>query len=374
MSLFAAELKKTLLITLHDPRSVLAGVIAPSAALVILFLFFGGFGSIPIGIVNDDPGPWGAQFEESILAQVSPLGQEAYFDRTHSLREESLSLFESGKLAGVLLIPPDFSDRIEGGNEPVCEYYINNYNTDFAKNMRLYLEEGVLAFYQSDYPGFEVRIDEIVSAPTQVEWIDIIAIGTLLLAFLIGGMFNYLYVFYRERQHGTMILYQAAPRGSIPSFCARIVVAALSSVLAGLVNALLILLLLGYNVFGLLTSFAPAVFLAALVYICGAAILGLFVRSFFGAIMGAMGGAMVFWFFTGGLTNGAPESGILLVVYRAFPNSFALDLMRGTAFGKTLLENTTDYAVLLAMAAVWLTAAIVLYGRRMSHRPHTGQG
>jgi len=369
MNLFLAELKKALVVVRRDPRSVLAGIIAPSAALVILFLFFGCFGSIPIGIVNEDTGPWGARLEESVLSQISPLGEAPYFRQTVTEREESLSLFENGKLAGVLVIPADFSHRVEAGERPNCDYYLNNYNTDFAKNMRLYLQEGILAFYETWYAGFDIEVSEVVSASAQVEWIDIIAIGTLLLAFVIGGMFNYLYVFYRERQNGTMLLYQVAPQQPVPSFCARVVVALMSSILAGLCNALLIRLLLGYSVFGLLVSFAPPVLLAALVYISGAAILSLFVRSFFGAIMGAMGGAMLFWFFTGGLSATVPESGLLLAVYRTFPNSYALDLMRGMAFGTANLGNGIDYSVLVGMALVSLGVAVIQYRRLMWRRP-----
>ena len=369
MSLFLAELKKSLLIVRRDPRSVLAGIIAPSAALVILYLFFGGLGSIPISVVNEDTGPWGSRLEETVLSQISPLGGVPYFRPAGGDRNESLSLFRDGRLAGVLVIPADFSSRILAGEHPGCDYYLNNFNTDFAKNMRLYLQEGILAFYQSYYAGFDIEIVEFVSAPAQVEWIDIIAIGTLLLAFVIGGMFNYLYVFYRERQHGTMLLYQASPTQPIPSFCARVVVALMSSILAGVFNALVIRLLLGYNVFGMLAAFAPAALLAALVYVAGAAILSLFVRSFFGAIMGAMGGAMLFWFFTGGLTTLVPESSLLLVVFCALPNSYALDRMRSIAFGVANLSSGVDFAVLVGMAVVWLSVAVFHYRREMWRRP-----
>jgi ABC-2 type transport system permease protein len=369
MRLFAIEMKKILLIVRRDPRSLLAGIIAPSAALVILYLFFGNFGSIPIGLVDEDVGVWGARLEKCVLDQVSPLGQGPYFERAESGRDKALELFAAGRLAGVLIIPGDFSARVEQHDNPACTYHINNYNSDFAKNMRLYMEEGILAFYSSYYDQVDIRIEEVVTASAQVEWIDIIAVATLLLAFLIGAMFNYLYVFFRERSHNTLILYQVAPRSPLPSFAARAVVALLSSVVAGLFNALLVWLLLGLDLFHLLPSVAPAVGLSALVYLSAAALLSLFVKSFYGTVMGAMGGAMVLWFFTGGLNDATPENWLLVAIFRALPNSYALDIMRGRAFGSSSLDNRLDYLVLVIMAVGWLLAAVLLYRRRMWRRP-----
>ncbi|MBN1410374.1 MAG: ATP-binding cassette domain-containing protein [Spirochaetales bacterium] len=64
-----------------------------------------------------------------------------------------------------------------------------NPQKDWEK-MRLYFQEGIATFYGTYYKDIKIVTREYISAPTQVEWVDIIAVGTLLLAFIIGGMFS----------------------------------------------------------------------------------------------------------------------------------------------------------------------------------------
>lgn len=71
------------------------------------------------------------------------------------------------------------------------KYYFNNYHTDLAKNMRLYLNEGILSFYQKYQPELEVVIEEKYLVDKQVGWFDIISTGILLLAVVIGEMFSF---------------------------------------------------------------------------------------------------------------------------------------------------------------------------------------
>lgn len=269
-----------------------------------------------------------------------------------------------------MIIPEQFSQRLISRQNPSCTYYLNNYNTDFAKNMRLYLQEGIYGFYKKYYEDVNVEIRETISAPAQVEWVEIIAVGTLLLAFIIGGMFCYLYVFLKEKQYGTLIVYQTAPHDPLASFLARGAAALLSSLLAGLFNALLIYRLLGFNVFDSLPSFMPAVFLTVTIYISCAAVFSLFIDHFYGAIIGSMGGAMVLWFFSGGFHTAVPEQPVLLFIYRILPNSYALDIMREILFGAGQLNIYANYGILLVMTAFSFVWAMILYRSKLGKSPH----
>jgi ABC-type transport system involved in cytochrome c biogenesis permease component len=329
--------------------------------LLLFTLLFGNIGSIPIGIVNKDQGLWGARLEQSVLRRISPLGQVPYFAKRESDETAAIRRFNNGRLAGVLIIPEDFSRRVRAQADPRVVYYIDNYNTDFAKNMRLYLEEGVFAFYAAHYDDMTVRIRERVVASVQAEWIDVIAVGTLLLAFVIGGMFSFLYVFFKELRHGTLIVYRTAPARLFPSFLARIVAAVSSALLAGCLNAGLAWALLGRDLYAALPQSAAAITLTTLVYISAAAVFCTYARSFYGGVMGSMVGALVLWFFSGGLHAVVPENPVLLAVYRALPNSYALDHMRGVVFGSPGLPSPLIHAVLAAMAAVAFVAAAHRY-------------
>ncbi|MBN1696766.1 MAG: ABC transporter permease [Spirochaetales bacterium] len=369
MNRFTAELKKIAVIIANDPRSLAAGIIAPSLVLIMFSLLFGGLSPMPVGIVDNDRGSWGRRLEKEILSQISPLGDIPYFGKKETDYTKSLAEFEKGILTGVLVIPEDFSSCMEHHDKPHIVYHLNNFNTDFAKNMRLYLEEGIYSFYRKYYRDIDIEIEERFAAQAQVEWVDIIAVGTLLLAFAIGGMFNYLYVFFKEKLYGTLLLYRVAPRSPLLSFSARIIAAFLSSLLAGLFNALLACLLLNLNLFAYLPHMGTAVFLTVITYISWAVLLSLFMDNFYGAVMAAMGGAMILWFFSGGFTMAVPEQPVLLFIYRIIPNSYALDVMRGIVFGSNAADGTLDYIVLTGTAAVSFSFAVWAFRSRVWKRP-----
>lgn len=94
MKLFRAELKKIGIIVRSDPRSILAGLIAPSLVLILFSLLFGGLSPFPLGIVNKDAGPWGARLEQEILGQVSPLGDIPYFAKKETEERAAVQAFE----------------------------------------------------------------------------------------------------------------------------------------------------------------------------------------------------------------------------------------------------------------------------------------
>ena len=361
MMLFFAELKKDFIIILNDPRSLLAGIIAPSLVLIIFTLLFGGLSSTPISIINNDNGPWGTQLEEMILTQISPLGEIPYFANKETNYNEAAKKYKNELITGIIIIPEDFSQRLENGQEPEITYYLNNFDTDFAKNMRLYLLEGIYAFYREYYSDINIDIEEEFSVPVQVEWVDIIAIGTLLLAFIIGGMFSYLFIFFKEKQYGTLIIYNIAPRSPFASFIARIIIALICSLLAGMINALLILWILHINVFIYLPIIGGAIFFTVMIYISITALLSIFMKDFYSAVMLSMGVAMVLWFFSGGFNVNVPENPILLVIYRIVPNSYALDIMRGAIFKTNNLSNAISYNVLLYMMIASLICAVYFY-------------
>lgn len=79
MNLFIQETGKLLRLTKADPKSLAAGIIAPTIILIIFALTFGNFASLKLAVVNDDAGEVGAAFQEAVFSQASPLSGEPYF-------------------------------------------------------------------------------------------------------------------------------------------------------------------------------------------------------------------------------------------------------------------------------------------------------
>lgn len=136
MNLFIRELKKLLALTRADPKSLAAGVIAPTVILVIFALTFGNFVALKLAVVNDDAGAFGAAFQEAVFFQTSSLSGEPYFEAIEADAEEAQELYEQGRVNGILTIPEDFSERLESGESAQVLYAFDNYNTDMANSRR----------------------------------------------------------------------------------------------------------------------------------------------------------------------------------------------------------------------------------------------
>ena len=99
---------------------------------------------------------------------------------------------------GIVACSEGFGAALARGENGVIDYSFNNYNTDMAKNLRLYLEEGILDFYRATDSDLQLEVREVINVDAQLPWFDIIAVAVFLLAFLLGAMFNMLYLFTRK--------------------------------------------------------------------------------------------------------------------------------------------------------------------------------
>ena len=162
MSVFTAELKKLWILFKADPKSLVAGIIAPTILLLVFAITFGDFTSLKLAYVNEDPGPYGKALETSLFTQVSPLGDKPYFEEISAEYETAMDLYAQGKVNGVVVVGETFSADLQQGGNASIDYWFNNYNTDMAKNLRLYLQEGILDFYRTTDPQVQIQVEEVL--------------------------------------------------------------------------------------------------------------------------------------------------------------------------------------------------------------------
>lgn len=370
MNLFIQELKKLLALTKADPKSLAAGVIAPTVILVIFALTFGNFVALKLAVVNDDAGELGAVFQEAVFSQTSPLSGEPHFEAIEADAVEAQKLYDQGLVNGILTIPEDFSERLASGKPARVVYAFNNYNTDMAKNLRLYLDEGIFAFYRDNMPGMELEVRREYAVGAQLDWFAIIAVGVFMLAFLMDSMFNFLYLLNKERDYATLPEYRLSPASLLPTFAARVVVALLAGAVGAAVNALLVWLLTGVNLTRGLSTTLPVLLTLGVAFVSFAAIVSLTVRTFSGAAMLSMVTAVVAWFLSGATTSVKYASGALLDVALALPSSYGLSQIRAAAFGVDqsvggLLAPGKGWLVMGAYAVVLAVAAWAVYRKRL---------
>jgi len=355
MNLFYQELKKLFIIFISDLKPIAAGLIAPSAVLIIFCLIFGNFSSLPIRILNNDSGDFGEKLRNEIINQISPLGSNPYF--------EDITKQKNKTPVCTITIPSNFSDTIINNHYPMINMDINNFNSDFAKNIRLYLQEGIVSFYSKYYSQWDVNIIEELPKNGQVEWVEIIASGSILLAAALGGMFLYLYLFFKEKHYGTILFYSLSPRAPFPSFLARIFICWGFAIINITINIILAYILTGRNFFTLSHIVYSTLSLVALFFILLSSLVSTYSKKFLTAAMITMFGCMLVWFISGGINN-APinNSSITGAISMLFPNRYALDIIRTKAFYLSSDNVLKNYLILIGMVLIMaLMSYLALY-------------
>jgi len=355
MNFFYQELKKLFRLFISDPKPIAAGLIAPSAVLIIFCLIFGNFSSFPIRILNNDSGDFGEKLRYEIIHQISPLGNNPYF--------EDITRQKNKTPVCTIIIPPNFSDAIINNHYPMINMDINNFNSDFAKNIRLYLQEGIVSFYSKYYSEWDVDVTEELPKNGQVEWVEIIASGSILLAAALGGMFLYLYLFFKEKHYGTILFYSLSPRAPFPSFLARIFICWGFAIINITINIILAYILTGRNFFTFSYIVYPTLSLVALFFISLSSLVSTYSKKFLTAAMITMFGCMLVWFISGGINN-APidNSSITGAISMFFPNRYALDIIRTKAFYLSSDNILKNVLILIGMVLIMaLISYIALY-------------
>ena len=371
MRVFLAELKKLLILFRADPKSLAAGVIAPTIILIIFALTFGDFNPLKLAWVNEDRGPYGAMLEEAVFSQISPLGDRPYFEELAAGYEQAMELYNQGKVNGVIVVGEDFSSALSGGGSASIDYIFNNYNTDMAKNLRLYLDEGILAFYRAADPGVRIEVEERLNVETQLPWFDIIAVAVFLLAFLLGSMFNMLYLFYKEKVDETLCEYRLSPNGIWASLLARVLVALLAGTITALVNAALAYVISGVNIAAFLPGIIPTLLVLGVTYVFFAEIAALLSDSFSGAAVFTMASTVVLWFLSGATASIKYSTGILRAIALAIPNTYGLSRIRGEIFAMDpsvggILGAGAGWLIMAAYALAAAAIAFRVYRKKLA--------
>jgi hypothetical protein len=353
----------------HDPITALGGFIPPVFILIAFGLLFGGRLTFKIAVVNHDTGPSGARLRQTFEEVLSPFGTP-YYDVADWPEEKVWSAYHAHQLDGVWVIPPDFSERLEAGRDPKVEMHFSNYNDDRAKNHRIYAAEILWRFYENiGYPGPPLALAEEYPRLEMIEWFPVIAVGVVLLGFMLGGMINVFMLTHKEQVSRLTLEFGLAPRSLAWVLLPKTLLALGMGLLTGTI--LLGILYLSLGIW-------PGHYLAAVWLLAGLVILfwvpwtllfGLALQHsggyFAGAIATILAGITVF-FIGGGLSLVRHNRENVPWFSWLFPNTHAIDPVRDlTLFHTWPADWTSTLLKLLGFAALSLIVAFGLASRRL---------
>jgi hypothetical protein len=365
MRRFWILLRTELLAWRHDPITALGGLIPALFLLIAFALLFGGRLTFKIAIINHDAGPYGAILRRTFDEVLSPFGTP-YYDVSALTEEAAWAAYHAHRLDGVWVIPQDFTERLDTGENPVVAMHFSNYNDDRAKNHRIYAAEIVWRFYETiGQPGPPLALAEEYPLPEMIEWFPVIAVGVALLSFMLGGMINMFMLTHKEHVARITLEFALSPRLLTWVLLPKTLLALLMGLLTG--TALMGVLSLWLGVW-------PGRFLGAVWLLAGLVILfwvppsllvGMRARYFGGMIATILTGLTLF-FVGGGL--GLVRSNWEAVPWfsRLFPNTYAVDPLRDLILFHTWPGDwARTLLVLLGFAGLSLAVGLTLAARQL---------
>jgi len=353
----------------RDPITVLSGFIPPFFLLLAFSLLFSERPTFHIAYINQDTGRYGGILEQTIHETLSPF-QYPYYDIMPLSAGEAWQALEEHRIDGVWVIPQDFSQRLETGENPQIEMHFSNTIDDLAKNHRIYQTEVFWRFYEKiGMPGKPLTMREEYPLPEMVNWLPIISVGIVLISFVLGGMMNIFMLTYKEQVSQVTLEFGLAPRSLGWVLAPKLLLALFMSLATG--TGFLGILYLWYGIWPSAHLWAVWL-LAGLVSIFWTAavlMVGLRSRNFMGSAIGIILSAITVFFIGGGLSVIRNNTANVPWFSWLFPNTYAVDPLRDLILFHTWpVDWQPRLLILAAFAAASLTLSLFFTVRELRSR------
>lgn len=352
----------------RDPISAMGGFI-PTAVLLIAFsLLFGGRLTFKIAVLNNDEGTLGAVLVETFNQVISPFGTP-YYDIEPLSADEAWAAYHAYRIDGVWVIPADFSQRLQTGQNPSLEMHFNNYNDDRAKNHRIYAAEILWRFYEkAGVPGPPLTLAETYPRSEMIAWFPIIAVGAILLSVTLGGMINIFMLTQKEQVSKVTLEFGLAPRSLVWVLLPKTLLALIMGLVTGTVFLAILSLWLDVWPGSSLWAVWLLAGLVTLFWIPITLLLGLHARQYMPGAIASILGALTVFFIGGGLNIIRGYEDRVLLISWLFPNTYAVDPLRDLILFHTWPADWLPTLIKLGVfAAVSLSAGFYISARQLRH-------
>jgi hypothetical protein len=349
----------------HDPIAAMGGLIPPTFLLIAFGLLFGGRLTFKIALLDHDQGPYGSLLRATFGEVLSPFGTP-YYDLLDLADDQAWDEYAAHRIDGVWVVPTDFSQRLEAGQNPHIEMHFSNYNDDRAKNHRIYSAEILWRFYEKiGLPGPPLALAEEYPRPAMIDWFPVISVGIVLLSYMLGGMINMFMLTQKEQVAHITLEFGLTPRSMAWVLVPKILMALFMGLLTGTVLLGGVYLWLGAWPGAYLWAVWLLAGLVILFWVPITLVLGLRARYFAGVLATILTGLTVF-FVAGGLSMVRYNKENVPWFSWLFPNTYAVDPLRDLILFHTWPADWTPaLLILLGFAALSLALGLTVTGRKL---------
>jgi ABC-2 type transport system permease protein len=254
----------------RSPTLIIVSMVMPIVQLVVLGYAFGGkVKHLQVGVVDQDHGVPAVKLKEmfqAVAANAKTFDTVAYTDQAEALQD-----LRSGKISGVLTIPPEFSRKVLSGGNP--RIALAEDNTDQFASAALEGSVGSLLGPYNQKDPVPPRLSatatlSIVEVYPYVPYIQYLLPGTIVLAIFVSAMIGGGIIYIDDKARGLHEGYLVTPirklelimgftlSGAVKAIIAGFVLVTFGSLIAGIPDPLNILRIARMMVLVVVTALA----------------------------------------------------------------------------------------------------------------------
>jgi ABC-2 type transport system permease protein len=252
----------------RSPTLMIVSMVMPLVQLVVLGYAFGGkIKNLRVGVVDQDghvPATRLHEMFEAVAANANTFTPIYYSDEALAVHD-----LRTGKISGVLEIPPEFSRKLLAGANPRIALIEDNTDQFAASAL-----EGVLTALLPAYDAAPVspRMSatatlDVVEVYPYVPYIQFLLPGVIVLAVFISAMIGGGIIFIDDKARGLHEGYLVTPIGKFELILGFTVAGAIKAIIAGVV-----LITLGSIIAGIPDPLNPMRFLKMLILVIATAL------------------------------------------------------------------------------------------------------
>ncbi|HXZ27272.1 MAG TPA: ABC transporter permease [Terriglobales bacterium] len=242
---------------LRSPALMMVSLVFPLVQLIVLGNAFGGkIKDARVAIVDHDGGTQSLKIREafdSIQANARTLKPVYYSDERQATED-----VRNGKLAGAVIIPPQFSRDVYAGNRPRLGLVVDNSDNFMSSTLESKLTELTQALNQPDVePRMVQQISlEIVELYPYIEYMKYLLPGSITLAMFVSVMIGGGMLYIDDKARGVHEGYLVTPITKLELVMGLNLAGTLKAILSGIV-----ITVVGSLIAGVSAIFDPVVLL-----------------------------------------------------------------------------------------------------------------
>jgi ABC-2 type transport system permease protein len=355
----------------RNPVIMVMAVVMPIAYLIILGNSFQGkLKGLPVAVVNQDDGYWGRRLDERLKAVT--VGPKTVTITYLSDQGAAVEGVREGTYKGAVIVPPDFSRRMDLGTGPEVGIFVDNTDQISEGAMTDALTQAVKAIrdlYVPVRPDRTVVQARRVELYKQVDYDQSLVPGVVVMAMFMGTMITGVFNLVMDRFLGVDEAILMTPVTKMDIVGGLVISGFVITLIMATIVYIVSALITGITIFGSVPRFMGILSVLALTTLGLLSMMFLMLgRANHPRIVGVFSGFMnVIFFFPSGAVYPVQSFPRWLQVFaKVNPEYYAVHALKSIMFKGNLLSAVYgDILFLICFLCVMMSLAVVTFKRTL---------